>query len=133
MIYHIVPEKEYLKSIEEEHYIPDNFNDFGFIHCAFEVSVLSVADDYYLNIKDRLILLKINPERLIANVRNEEAVPEQGSGTSHLGTSKIFPHIYGPLNNSAIEGIGELKKENGKYSWPVNFIPLSKYLEHKKC
>jgi len=73
MIYHIVPEKEYLKSVEEEHYIPDNFNDFGFIHCAFEVSVLSVADDYYLNIKDRLILLKINPERLIANVRNEES------------------------------------------------------------
>ncbi len=132
MIYHIVPEEEYLKSAAGEYYIPNNFNDFGFVHCAFDVSVVAVADDYYSKVKDKLLLLKINPERLKSDVRYEEAVPEKGSGTGHLNTSSIFPHVYGPVDNEAIEGIGKLGRERGKYSWPVDFISLREYLEANK-
>ncbi len=132
MIYHIVPEKEYLKLAAKEKYIPNNFNDFGFVHCAFKVSVLSVADDYYSKVKDKLILLKINPEKLKSDVKYEEATPEEGLGKEHLNTSNVFPHVYGPVDNDAVEGVGELGKKEGKYSWPVKFIPFAEYLETNK-
>ena len=132
MIYHLVPEKEYLNHVTKEKYIPNNFDEFGFVHCAFEISVLSVADDYYSKVKDKLLLLKINPERLKSDVKYEEAAPEEGAGKEHLNTSNVFPHVYGPIENEAVEGIGELGKKDGKYSWPVKFIALAKYLEKNK-
>jgi uncharacterized protein (DUF952 family) len=132
MIYHIVKEKEYLLQIKKDCYLPLNFNENGFVHCALEESVISVANDYYSVIEDKLLLLKINPAKLKSQTKYEPAAPEKGAGTKHLNTSQVFPHVYGPIDNSAVEGIGVLKKKKDGLIWPKEFISLSKYLDNDK-
>jgi uncharacterized protein (DUF952 family) len=127
MIYHIVKEKEYLTQAEGDCYLPVNMNEFGFVHCALEESVIPVTNDYYLEIEDKLILLKIDPSKLKSETRYEKAVPEKGAGTQHLNSSPIFPHVYGPINNSAVVGIGVLFKGNDGYEWPKEFKSIKEY------
>jgi uncharacterized protein (DUF952 family) len=128
MIYHIATEKDYLRSIKSDNYIPTNFNEIGFVHCALEVSVISVANDYYSNIEDNLLLLKIDPLKLQSETKYESAAPEKGVETQHISTSLVFPHVYGPIDNSSVEGIGMLLKGKNGYVWPTEFVSLSEYL-----
>jgi uncharacterized protein (DUF952 family) len=111
MIYHIVKEKDYPDLIKGDGYIPANFDESGFVHCALEVSVISVANDYYS--------------------KYESAVLEKGAGTQHVSTSSVFPHVYGPIDNSSVEGIGVLLKEKNGYVWPNKFVSLAEYLDRK--
>lgn len=129
MIYHIVPEKEYLKLINEKTYLPGYFRENGFVHCSLEVSVIPVADDYYSETEETLLLLRIDPNKLEAEVKYEEADPDPEGGQSHLSTSTVFPHIYGPVDNAAVDGVGVLIKNKTGYAWPIRFLPLKEYLE----
>ena len=128
MIYHIAAEKDYLHSIKCDSYIPTNFNDNGFVHCALEVSVISVANDYFSNVGDNLLLIKIDPLKLQSETKYESAAPEKDAGMQHISTSPVFPHVYGPIDNSSVEGIGVLLKETNGYLWPKKFVSLSEYL-----
>jgi uncharacterized protein (DUF952 family) len=132
MIYHIVKEKDYLHLIKGDSYIPANFYENGFVHCALEASVISVANDYYSNFEDELLLLKIDPLKLKSQARYESAVPEKGAGMQHLNTSSVFPHVYGPIDNSAVDGIGVLRKEKNGYVWPNEFCLFTEYLNRKE-
>ena len=131
MIYHIVKEKDYLRLIKGDSYIPANFDENGFVHCALEASVISVANDYSSNVEDKLLLLKIDPLKLKSQTKYESAVPEKGAGTQHLSTSMVFPHVYGPIDNSSVEGIGVLLKDKNGYEWPKEFVPLAEYLNRE--
>jgi uncharacterized protein (DUF952 family) len=131
MIYHIVKEKDYPDLIKGDGYIPANFDESGFVHCALEVSVISVANDYYSNVEDKLLLLKIDPLKLKSQTKYESAVLEKGAGTQHVSTSSVFPHVYGPIDNSSVEGIGVLLKEKNGYVWPNKFVSLAEYLDRK--
>jgi uncharacterized protein (DUF952 family) len=129
MIYHIATEKDYLHAIKGDSYIPTNISENGFVHCALEVSVISVANDYYSNVEDNLLLLKIDPLKLQSETKYESAAPEKGVGTQHISTSLVFPHVYGPIDNSSVEGIGVLRKEKNGYVWPKEFLSLAEYLK----
>jgi uncharacterized protein (DUF952 family) len=128
MIYHIVKEKEYLNRLTGDSYSPVNFDEHGFVHCALEASVVIVANEYYSNTEDRLLVLKIDPLKLKSQTKYEPAAPEKGAGLQHTDTSLIFPHVYGPIDNFAIEGVGVLQKVAGKYLWPMEFISMADYL-----
>jgi uncharacterized protein (DUF952 family) len=131
MIYHIVKTKEFQSCIDGVKYIPSNLKDIGFIHCSLESSVIPVANDYYGNVLEELLLLRIEPLNLESQVKYEAAKPENGINTSHLSSSPIFPHIYGPVDLIAINGIGILEKKESGYIWPKEFEPKEKYL-HKE-
>ncbi len=131
MIYHIAAEKDYLHLIKADNYVPPNFNENGFVHCALEASVISVANDHYSNNEDKLLLLKIDPSKLKSETKYESAAPEKGVGTQHIHASSVFPHIYGPIDNSSVEAIGVLGKGKDGYAWPKEFISLTEYLTRK--
>jgi uncharacterized protein (DUF952 family) len=63
----------------------------GFIHCSYGRQVEAVANAFYRGRRD-LVLLVIDPIRVAAEIREEEA----GDG------SERFPHIFGPLNLDAV-------------------------------
>jgi uncharacterized protein (DUF952 family) len=65
--------------------------DVGFIHLSHPRQLAGVADAFYRDRED-VILLAIDPDRLDSEVR-EEAVP---------GTDDVFPHLYGPLPVAAV-------------------------------
>jgi uncharacterized protein (DUF952 family) len=83
----------------------------GFIHCSKKSQVLRVANLYYNNRND-LILLSIDPERLEREVRWE-------AGTDKA--DELFPHVYGPINLDAIEEVLALKPEaDGTFRIPFS-------------
>ena len=128
MIYHLVTEKEYLQTIGADSFAPASLGKDGFVHCALEVSVIAVANDYYANVADRLLLLQIEPEKLKAPTKYETAKPGAGAGTAHKDTSPVFAHVYGPSDHGAVSGVGVLRKGGAGYVWPKEFAPLSEYL-----
>lgn len=62
----------------------------GFVHCSFSHQVQGTADRYYRG-RDDIVLLRIDPDRLGAEVRVESA--SDGDG---------YPHVYGPIPVDAV-------------------------------
>ncbi|WP_034090557.1 DUF952 domain-containing protein [Streptacidiphilus albus] len=75
----------------------------GFIHCsADEESVLTVANDRFARTPGPLMVLLIEEDALDSAVRWEAAEPG----------GKAFPHIYGPVNRSAVAGMLEVERDS---------------------
>lgn len=110
MIYHIVAEAELRSHTDGQRYLPETCATDGFVHCSFEVSVLAVANDYYAGARDTVLLLRIDPDKLSSPVRDEPAAAPPGAAASHLASSPLFPHVYGPIDNAAVDGIGILTR-----------------------
>jgi uncharacterized protein (DUF952 family) len=128
MIYHIVIESDFRAQLKGPVYYPLGLHEHGFVHCAFETSVIPVANDYYAGAPGRVLLLEIDPARLASETRCEAAAPIAGGGSSHLASASQFPHVYGPIDREAITGVGVLGRTVGGYEWPRGFMPLDSFL-----
>jgi uncharacterized protein (DUF952 family) len=128
MIYHIVSEADYRSHNDGQRYLPSDFAADGFVHCAMEASVLAVANDYYAAVGDTLLLLRIDPTRLKSPTKYEAASPARDAGTSHVATAPVFPHVYGPIDIAAIDGVGVLTKSDRGYVWPAVFMSIAEHL-----
>jgi uncharacterized protein (DUF952 family) len=84
--------------------------DEGFIHCAASAAQgLGVADRFYDDVEEPLVVLTVDPHRLPYEVRFEAAP----------GTTEAFPHIYGPLPTHAVTDVRPLPRAaTGRYAWP---------------
>jgi uncharacterized protein (DUF952 family) len=125
-IYHIVKERDYLTG--SGGYTPADFCEIGFVHCAYENSVIKVANEYYSDFGGTLLLLKINPLKLRSETRYETAVPVNDVETGNIDASSLFPHVYGPIDNCAVEGVAVLRKGKNGHIWPTEFKSLSGYI-----
>ncbi|MEH2626356.1 uncharacterized protein (DUF952 family) [Bradyrhizobium sp. AZCC 1719] len=74
-------------------YRSPSFDSEGFIHCSTPDQVVEVAN-YLFRGQRGLVLLVIDPDRVISPIRYEDA-----------GNGKLYPHIYGPLNPSAVVAV----------------------------
>jgi glutathione S-transferase len=124
MIYHIVTEADFRAQFNGLAYVPSSLPDDGFVHCALAASVIPVADDYFAGAPGRVLLLEIDPARLVSQLRYEAAAPIAGGGATHLSSASQFPHVYGPINLEAITGVGVLVRSEDGYAWPRGFLPL---------
>ena len=128
MIYHIVTESDLRAHLSGDTYTPASLRDFGFVHCALQSSVIAVANDYFAEAIGPVLLLEIDPERLISEVRYEAAAPIAGGGASHLVDAVLFPHIYGPIHTPAITRVGVLGVMADGYHWPGEFEAWEAFL-----
>ncbi|HZU40467.1 MAG TPA: DUF952 domain-containing protein [Solirubrobacteraceae bacterium] len=84
----------------------------GFIHLSFARQVKTVADAFYRNAGE-LVLLRLDPRRLAAPVRVEAVA----------GSDERFPHLYGELNLDAVIEVGAYApSSDGRYP-PVDPDP----------
>jgi len=93
-------------------YEADTLASEGFIHCSTSGQVIPVANRFYRG-RQGLILLAIEPARLGAEVRYENLE----------GGSDLFPHVYGPIERSAV--IGRLRLDplpDGTFTIPPEFL-----------
>ena len=74
----------------------------GYIHASTACQVLPVANAYYRDEPDDLLLLVLDPARIGAEIKWEQ-VP---------GSADPFPHIYGPLPVSAVRQVLPLPRSN---------------------
>ena len=65
----------------------------GFIHAAHESQLVGVNDRFYRDVREPLVKLTIDTDRLTSEVREESVGGE------------TFPHIYGPLDTAAVIGV----------------------------
>ena len=91
MILHITYRADWAAARNGETYEAPSLADEGFIHCSTPSQVVSTANRYYAG-RDDLVLLRIDPDRLTAEVRYENTV----------GGDELFPHVYGPVDRAAV-------------------------------
>ncbi|WFU29619.1 DUF952 domain-containing protein [Bradyrhizobium brasilense] len=92
VIYHICSPAAWAAASNGE-YRSASFDSEGFIHCSTPEQLVEVAN-YLFRGQRGLILLVIDPARVIPPIRYEDA-----------GNGKLYPHIYGPLNASAVAAV----------------------------
>jgi len=90
----------YEQSTRDQH-----LNEVGFIHCSYLDQVLASADRFYAGVNpEDLVVLVIDPARLDAELIIEPAA-----------NGEMFPHIYGPLNPSAVIATRALEIHGGHF------------------
>jgi uncharacterized protein (DUF952 family) len=94
-IYHIAAAADWERAVREGQYTMSTrgltLAEQGFIHASTAGQVALVANAFYRDVPD-LLLLVIDPERVGPEIRYEP-VP---------GQDAPYPHIYGPLNTDAV-------------------------------
>jgi uncharacterized protein (DUF952 family) len=88
-IVHLCPQTAWLASLSVGEYRPASLDLEGFIHCSRPEQVTAVANRFYRGLTG-LVLLWIDPRQVTAKICWEPA------------DGQIFPHIYGPLNITAV-------------------------------
>ena len=110
LIYHLVLAQEYAAVPADQAYLPAAYAADGFIHCTHDRAVLlEVARRYYQHVPGDFLVLDIDPDRLLAELRFEPGVPPASAGSPLAGVH--FPHIYGPLNREAIVAVRQAKRD----------------------
>ncbi|MEM9548730.1 MAG: DUF952 domain-containing protein [Bacteroidota bacterium] len=89
-IYHICTSTFWETQSLSDVYIHDSLDNEGFIHCSHENQLKGVLDRYFQN-QQNLIILTLDPSRLIPELKYELAP-----------IGELFPHIFGPINKDAI-------------------------------
>ena len=97
MIFHIVPDCVWQESRTGKEYRGDTLATEGFIHCSTAEQVVRTANRIFRG-RQGLIVLQINSSRVTSRIVYEDT----------SGSGETFPHIYGPLNVVAVEGIQAL-------------------------
>ncbi len=98
-IYHIVLPEIWRVAADQTEYAPTGLASEGFIHCSYESQLPAVIERYYGDQK-RLIILRLDPEKLTSKL-----VAEPSTG------GEIYPHIYGPIDRTAIVEAAEYIKQ----------------------
>lgn len=88
--YHLVPSTVWESQRHLSEYVPEAFAADGFIHCTNGlVQLLKVANLFYTADERKFVVLALNVSSIAPDVRYDDA-------------GCLFPHIYGPLNISAV-------------------------------
>ena len=90
IIFHITKRQQWEQAKDLGSYRADSLDTEGFIHCSKSTQIVKVANKFFFNQKD-LVLLLIDSDQVQAEIRYEEA---------EIG--ELFPHIYGELNIDAV-------------------------------
>jgi uncharacterized protein (DUF952 family) len=114
MIYHIALAGDWDAAIEAGEYRTSTLGrtlaQEGFIHAAFADQVRDVADRYYRDVAEPLVLLTIDETRLDVPVQVDD-VP---------GSDRGFPHVYGPIEVAAVVmNTPLLRAANGRLEIPA--------------
>lgn len=122
-IYHITTEAAWAEAQTGEDYVASSLDDEGFIHCSTLVQVIPVANAFYRDVED-LLLLCIEVDLLQAEVRWERpAPPAQHPDGDDTLPGDLFPHIYGTINLEAVvQTVALMRDDAGDYRMPDDLL-----------
>lgn len=108
VIYCLVPASYWANYEGQSEYLPRDYEQEGFIHATRGDDLLvGVMNRVYSDFTDRLLLLVIEEGRVTSEVKYEEA-----------SDGNLYPHIYGPLNTSAILEVRQMHR--GSQGWTLS-------------
>lgn len=100
IIYHIVTKEGWDTQKESDNYIHSSLTSEGFIHASRLSQLEGVLDRYYEGVTD-LYRLSIDIDLL----QESSELKEEWA----ISIGEKFPHIYGPINKSAIVEVVKLR------------------------
>ena len=102
--YHLVPIDYWQAHGAAEFYVPERFAEEGFIHCTNGLDELvKVANLFYTADPRNFQVMVLDVVQLTSELRYDD--PDQ-----------VYPHIYGPLNTSAVIGsLAVRRSEDGTF------------------
>jgi len=119
MILHITTHKEWDKALLKGNYTSPSLKSEGFIHCSTLKQTVDTANIFFKG-QTGLVLLCIDENKLKSECKYED--PSVG-GQHDPNVGKLFPHIYGPINISAVIKIVNFpSNENGLFNLPKELI-----------
>lgn len=121
MILHITSRTEWADAQTRGEYIAPSLDTEGFIHCSTDKQVIHVADAFYRGRND-LVLLKIDEAQLKPELKWEAPVGPPAPGISE---SDSFPHIFGPINLTAVVSVLDLTPDSGQGTFSLPSTLLS--------
>jgi uncharacterized protein (DUF952 family) len=98
LIYHLTPGTHWDSARDRGSYTTASLAAKGFIHCSSAEQVLQVANAFYQDLEDPVVLC-IDAGRLESPLRWE--APEGGDPFA----AETFPHVYGAINLDAVVGV----------------------------
>ncbi len=108
IIYHITSKEKLQTVLAGSDYTGDTLQTEGFIHCSTAGQVIEVANQRFKG-QSGLVVLLIDTDLVKPEIRYENLE----------GGTRLFPHIYGPLNRNAIHKIVELNPgQDGSFALP---------------
>jgi uncharacterized protein (DUF952 family) len=111
-LFHLADRREWLAAAADGEYRTSTrgvtLAEEGFIHCSARHQLAGVAERYYADADD-LVLLVIDAARLTSPVRYEAAA----------AGGEEYPHIYGPLPVSAVTSVAPVRRDaTGRFILP---------------
>ncbi len=103
MIYHITLPTQLAKFNDKDYYEAESLHLESFIHCSTLAQLKATANRYYSN-ADEIVIFIISEDKLVSELKYEMA---------KIGEE--FPHIYGPINKSAILEMRWFKANHGEF------------------
>jgi uncharacterized protein (DUF952 family) len=116
MIFHITTHTAWTEAQSHGEYTAPSLSIEGFVHCSTLSQVLPVAENFYKGQKG-LIVLVIDPALLSSTLTWE--LPFERIIPVGIAEGEKFPHIYGPINLSAVVKVVELEVDSkGAFTLP---------------
>ena len=94
VIYHVTTAEEWKEANEKGFYVHPSLHAEGFIHCSQDHQVSAVLDRYFKG-KTGLVKLVIDTDKLTSKYVFDWSP----------SSADTFPHVYGPINASAVVDI----------------------------
>ena len=116
MILHITSRAEWSAAQARGEYVAPSLQTEGFIHCSTDKQVAHVANAFYRGRND-LVLLMIDEAKLKPELKWE---PPAGPPAPGISESDSFPHIFGPINLTAVASVLDFEPDpaSGTFSYP---------------
>ncbi|CCQ51712.1 DUF952 domain-containing protein [Crocosphaera watsonii WH 8501] len=111
MIFHITTPETWETAQLINKYESTSLEKEGFIHCSTKSQVINIANTFYSDY-EQLIVLEINPDKLLAEIKWESPVHPNPDLEYNINDTEKLPHVYGVINLDAVEKIIYLCKDN---------------------
>ncbi len=97
--FHLLPEDVWSRHQSRNEYLPETYEQDGFIHCTNGLDHLLATGNRYYRDDDRpFLLLEIDLDRLDAPVR-------------YVDDERRYPHVYGPIGRDAVRSVRRLQRD----------------------
>ncbi len=121
VILHIAHRTAWQQSFAGGYYTAPSLYSEGFIHCSTTAQAIETANRLFRNDRD-LVLLCIDEEKLEPDVKYEAP---KGTAAHDLRVGEVFPHLYGPINVSAVIRVVDLVPQpDGSFELPSEIEDL---------
>ncbi|MGJ3239502.1 MAG: DUF952 domain-containing protein [Anaerolineae bacterium] len=118
MIYHLTSAVEWKLAQQQGYYVTPSLDREGFIHCSTLVQAIPVANAFYQDI-DELVMLCIDETLLDAEVKWEAPAHLEGHTPPADSDAQLFPHVYGVINLEAVMDCVSVPADEDGYHLPA--------------